>query len=167
MGRRGRRRSAWCAALHASILMEFEIARAASVNITPSVLRQMAVSLILKADAHAPFASTVMEKGVPIREKVTHRGIQAFMNRHDLVMRKQTGKLAVSPEKQLLIEKSVAFHLGALKRGFDSCELNKYFIENADEIHFIFNLDNGRTIGLKCDNHVRYADVVSGERGLQ
>ena len=60
------------------------------------------------------------------------------MMRYDLVMRKQTGKLAVSPEKQLHIEKSVAFHLGVLKRGFASGELNEDYIENADETHFIY-----------------------------
>ena len=35
-------------------------------------------------------------------------------------------------------------------------------MENADETHFVFNMDNGRTLGLKGDCHVKYADVVSG-----
>jgi hypothetical protein len=34
--------------------------------------------------------------------------------------------------------------------------------ENADETHFVVNMDNGRTQGMIGDGDVKYADVVSG-----
>ncbi len=60
----------------------------------------------------------------------------------------------------------VAFHLGELKRGFESGQLNENQIENADETHFVFNMDNVRTVGFRSQEHVRYADVESGNKGI-
>ncbi len=42
----------------------------------------------------------------------------------------------------------MVFHLGELKKGIESGQLNENHIENADETHFVFNMDNGRTVGL-------------------
>ena len=39
-------------------------------------------------------------------------------------------------------------------------------IENADETHFVVNMDNGRTFGFTGDVEVRYADVTSGGEGM-
>jgi len=72
----------------------------------------------------------------------------------------------VSAEKQLQIERSVAFHLGELKRGFESGILIEDKIENADETHFVFNMDNGKTLGLRGDTSVKYADVTSGGESI-
>lgn len=58
-----------------------------------------------------------------------------------LVIRRQTGKLSVSPEKQFYIEKSAAFHLGELKRGFVNGEMGEHLVENAVETYFVFNMD--------------------------
>ena len=44
--------------------------------------------------------------------------------------------------------------------------MNEDLIENADETHFIINCDNGRTLGFKGDEHVKYADVVSAGVGM-
>jgi hypothetical protein len=35
-----------------------------------------------------------------------------------------------------------------------------------DETHFVINVDNGRTLGVRGDNDVKYADVVSGGEGM-
>lgn len=39
-------------------------------------------------------------------------------------------------------------------------------MEKADETHFVFNMDNDRTVGLQGDVNVKYADVVSGDEGI-
>ena len=84
------------------------------------------------------------------------------MNAHKIVMRAQTGKLLTSPEQELRLEKAVAHHLGVLQRGFASGVFREENIENADETHFVFNMDNGKTLGFRGDMSVKYADVVSG-----
>jgi DDE superfamily endonuclease len=65
-------------------------------------------------------------------------------------------------EKTIHMEKEVAVHLGKLKRDFESGALNEDNVENGDETHLCINLDNGRTLGFIGDEHVKYADVVSG-----
>jgi hypothetical protein len=35
-----------------------------------------------------------------------------------------------------------------------------------DETHFVINVDNGRTLGVRGDDDVKYADVVSGGEGM-
>lgn len=61
----------------------------------------------------------------------------------------------VSQEKQIHLHKSVAFHLGELKSDFESVLLNVDHIENDDETHFVFNMDNGRTLGFLGDTKVK------------
>ncbi len=57
--------------------------------------------------------------------------------------------------------------MGRAKKGeFESGQLNENQIENADETHFVFNMDNGRTVGFRSQEHVRYADVPSGNEGI-
>ncbi|KAL3676680.1 hypothetical protein R1sor_026628 [Riccia sorocarpa] len=60
------------------------------------------------------------------------------------------------------IDRSIAYHLGRLCRGFQSGELDENLQENADETYFVINMDNGHTLGFRGDENVKYADVVSG-----
>jgi hypothetical protein len=64
------------------------------------------------------------------------------------------------------MEEEVAVHLGKLKRDLESGALIEDNVENGDETHFYINLDNGRTLGFIGDEHVKYADVVSGGIGM-
>lgn len=118
--------------------------------------------MINEAPNRYPYHRSVVHKGKHLSDKISIRWVQHFMRAQQIVLRTQTGKLLVSPTKQLQIEKSVAYHLGELMLGFESGLLNEDRIENADETHFMFNMDNGRTLGIKGDKHIKYADVVSG-----
>ena len=72
----------------------------------------------------------------------------------------------VSPEKQSHIKKTVAYHMGELRRGFESGDLNEELLCNMDETHFVINCDNVRTLGFHGDTEVKYADVVSDGIGM-
>lgn len=39
-------------------------------------------------------------------------------------------------------------------------------IENADETHFVFYMHNGRTVGLRRDENVKYAYVVAVDEDI-
>ena len=52
------------------------------------------------------------------------------------------------------------------KRGFESRLFDENLIENIDEMHFVVNMDNGRTLGFWSDTLVKYAEVVSGEDSM-
>lgn len=88
------------------------------------------------------------------------------MMSNDVFIRRKTRKLDITLEKQANNEKSISYYLRSLKRAFESGEFQEDFVENADETHFVFNIYNGRTDGLKGDEHVKYADVVSQEERM-
>lgn len=67
----------------------------------------------------------------------------------------------ISAVKQEFIYREVAYHLGQLHRGFRDGALNEDLVENMDETHFVFNVDNGHTLGFIGDT-TKYADVSSG-----
>lgn len=89
-----------------------------------------------------------------------------FLSANRIILRAQTSKLTVSADRQFYIEKSVAYHLGQLKRAFLDGDLDENCVENADETHFVFNMDNGKTLGFIGNNQVKYADVVSGGESI-
>lgn len=163
---RGRKTSEWVVDLHAELLAEFERVKAMGVKLFPALIRTIAQSLIIRADETKSFNKEVMIKNVRIVDKVTYRWVQVFMQKHNIVIRAQTGKLSVSPEKQAQIEKAIAAHLGTMKWAFETGALKEDLVSNADETHFVFNMDNGRSIGFRGDSAVKYADVVAGEEGI-
>ncbi|KAL2643484.1 hypothetical protein R1flu_011071 [Riccia fluitans] len=64
------------------------------------------------------------------------------------------------------IERGVAYHMGELQRGFSSGVLDENLIENMDNMHFMINMDNGKTLGFRGNEEVKYADVISGGVGM-
>lgn len=72
-----------------------------------------------------------------------------FRVEHRIVSHSQTGKVIDSPEKQENIEKEIAYHSGWPKRAFDLGELKADEVENADETHFLINMDNAENTGFE------------------
>ncbi|KAL0251054.1 hypothetical protein GEMRC1_000268 [Eukaryota sp. GEM-RC1] len=166
---RGRQRSDWVVWLYDILIDEFRRLTRAGLNVSNSLLLEMAQHLLYHSD-HPIFIATYVcprdKKQQPIVEKITTSWIQAFTVYFNLVIRKQTGKLSISPSKTAEIEREVAFHLGKLKRLFDSGDLNEYLVENFDETHFILNVDSGYTLAQRGQKEIKYADVVSGTVGF-
>ena len=88
------------------------------------------------------------------------------MERNKIVSRSQTSKLMVSTENQAFIGKEVAYHLGFVAREFRSGRLDEDDVSNADETHFVINIDNHRTLGICGEAEIRCSDVVSGAEGM-
>lgn len=162
IGGRGRKRAVWVSDLYNDLRDEFERLRSVGVKFNTSLLLQHAKKLISEANVECSYHRSNVINDKPILEHISIRWIQNFMSSNNIVLRAQSGKLSVSPKKQLQIDRTIAFHLGFLKRAFESGELNEDTVENADETHFVFNLDNGKTLAFIGDREVRYADVVSG-----
>ena len=70
------------------------------------------------------------------------------MHVHNIILLSQRGCLIYSPEKELQIERSTVYHLGILKRGFETQLFDENLMENIDETHFVVNMDNGRNLGF-------------------
>ncbi|KAF0767390.1 hypothetical protein AaE_002854, partial [Aphanomyces astaci] len=162
---RGRRRADWVTYVYAELLSEFHRLKSAGVKFSPALLVQLARMVVDNAPVYnSTFQDPFDNK--PIVDKIKTRWIQQFMDVHDIVPRSQTGKLSLSPAKKEHIEKTVAYHLGELQRGFASGDLDEDLLCNMDETHFVINEDNGRTLGFRGDSEVKYADVVSGGVGM-
>lgn len=107
---RGRKRFPRVTCLHLDLMKEFERVRAANLKLSPQVLRHIAFSLAQSAKAPCTYAPSMQENGLEVGRKITSPWIQEFMEAHKSVIRRQTGKLSMSPEspeKQLYIEKSL------------------------------------------------------------
>jgi DDE superfamily endonuclease len=169
LGGRGRKRAPWVEWLHEELLQEFERLSSCGVKFSNDVLQLLAKS-ILENSEHDTFKANYFDpldkKQIEIMSKITYGWVTMFMERFDVVQRKQTGKLLVSSEKQLSIEKNIAYHLGQVKRDFDSGVLDENLVENADETHFVDNMDSKKTLALKGAENVKYADVVGGGEGM-
>ncbi|EGZ18651.1 hypothetical protein PHYSODRAFT_499162 [Phytophthora sojae] len=160
---RGRKRAPWVEWLYSEMLGEFCRLRKTGVKLSRGLLHQIAIH-ILSTSSGQFRATTIGEKGEMLKDRVCSRWIQHFCSCFDILSRKQCGKLECSPEKEVAIERSVAAHLGKLKRAFDNGELNEDTIFNMDEAHFVINMDNKKTLGFRGDKTIRYHDMVSGGR---
>lgn len=72
----------------------------------------------------------------------------------------------LSADKQLYIEKSVAYHLRQLKRVSFNGELEANCVQNADETHLMFIMKTCKMLELIGNNQVKYADVVLGDKSV-
>lgn len=86
-----------------------------------------------------------------ILDKIDSQWIQSFENRYRIVIPNQSGKLQISPPKRLYIEQDVARHLSRLKKGFNNGDFDETNISNADETHFIINMDNEKPLAFPGD----------------
>jgi DDE superfamily endonuclease len=62
--------------------------------------------------------------------------------------------------------RAIAHHLGTMKRGFSSGELEDGCVESMDDTHLRINVDNGRTVAEIGNRQVKYLDVLSGGQGM-
>ncbi|OWZ15617.1 LOW QUALITY PROTEIN: hypothetical protein PHMEG_00010712 [Phytophthora megakarya] len=87
-----------------------------------------------------------------------------FLEIYKIVLRAQTGKRQVSPDKQAEIERDVAMHLGQFKRDVESGCLNENAVENV--IRPTLGLILTTTLGFVGEKQIKYADMVSGGEGM-
>lgn len=88
------------------------------------VLRIISIDFIKNAKEYSSIFHKKDIDGVPIVEKITICWLQHFMERHNIVPRFLCGKFQLSPDNLMLLENQIAFHLGNLKREFESGELD-------------------------------------------
>lgn len=140
------------------------------MKFSASVLQTHAKLITEQLEDGSQSHSTTVDNGYPIMINISTRWVQHFMKTNRIVLRAETGRLIASLEKTRHIARTVAFILGELKsffiRSFEAKELDENCSENADETNFVFNMDNGKTLGFKTDKDIKYAGVVSGREPI-
>ncbi|KAL0222107.1 hypothetical protein RCL1_001961 [Eukaryota sp. TZLM3-RCL] len=166
-GRRPKR-AEWVQWLYGELVEEFTRLKKAGVMFSPSMLIGLAQQILEQPDAafNGNFVPENDNNEKKIADRISSRWIQQFMETNNIVVRCQKGKLQTSAEKKVFIERQVAYHLGQMKDQFQQETIEEGMICNFDETHFVFNMDNGKTLGFTGDTEVRYADVVAGGEGL-
>lgn len=165
---RGRKRMPWVVSLQEDLVQEFERICKVGIKFSATMLTSMAKDLVRTSQNGAYDALMISGRlENPIVDLVTARWIQVFIYRFNTKGRSQSGKLQIFPEAQARIEQRVAFFLGTVARELMSRALKEDDIENADETHFVVNMDNGRTLAFRGDVAIRYADVTSECDGMK
>ncbi len=163
--RRGPKQAPWVNWLYPLIVDEFDRYRKMGVKFSPKLLVCLAKDILVEMN-HLDFPPNLQHKGTTIIDRIDIRWIQRFQTVNNIDGRAQIGKLMLSPTRQQRIDKKIAFHLGQLAREFRAGTLDENLVENIDETHCKVNLDNGKTLGFRGDNDVKYTDVVSGGMGM-
>ena len=162
VGRR-RRRQAWVEAFHIELREEFDRLRKVGEKFNQTTLRHLALDILKNSGTEAySWNMQGPRSQVPLQLKIDQRWIQTFAERFRIVSRSQKGKHLLSPGEEAHIEVEVAAHLGMLCGLLTCGRVDEDDLGNADETHFIINVENGKTLGFVGSGEVKYADVVSG-----
>ncbi|KAJ3065865.1 hypothetical protein HDU99_004028, partial [Rhizoclosmatium hyalinum] len=106
----GRKTAPWIVAVYGELREEFEWLRKTGCKFDSALLRTLAVSIVSKGVEYGLDLDLLVDKnsldldGKKHIDKITTRWIQTFMEKNDIVIRRQMGKLAVSASKQEFIE---------------------------------------------------------------
>lgn len=85
---------------------------------------------------------------------------------NNIVSRTKTGKLFIIPAKMEIIDRNVTYRLGELAQDFHSGRLREQHIFNAHETLFVIHLKINRTLAVRGDQQVKYADVASRNKSM-
>lgn len=102
------------------------------------------------------------KSGELVADHLRSKWVKRFMFAECIVSCVQTGKLMSSAEKQELVEREAAYHLDVFMCELNDENLDEECVFNADEMHFLVNLYNGRTPAMKGDSEVKYCNFFSG-----
>ena len=90
------------------------------------------------------------------------KSIDSSWNRFNLRIRRHSGDFSRLPSQNSSIERKSPYHLGCLQKPFEASLLDENMVDNMDNIHFTFNMDNHKTLSFCGRNKVNYAEVVDG-----
>lgn len=163
---RGRKSEDWVVWLHTELTSEFERLLNTGVEFSSSTVILLAKNILERSDTQ--FKSDHVPPGhseKPIGQRVTHRWVQTWRERHDIILKCPSGKPAVSQQKQTYTDQCVAFHLGQVRSKFMAGELDERLVRNMDETHVVIDQTMPRIYGFRGKS-VKLMDVVSGTEAL-
>lgn len=91
---------------------------------------------------------------------------QTFRDANNIVVHAQSVKLILSPRKQEMINRDVAYYLGQMKQDYDVGALSEEFLFNADEMHFKIDTHDFRKLAMRVGEEVKFSGLVSGGDGM-
>ncbi|ETV90408.1 hypothetical protein H310_14811 [Aphanomyces invadans] len=178
-----RKQEAWVGWLYGGVVEEFNRLRKAGVKFSPKLLILFA-KVFVKTSTHPVLNTTFANEAKPykpILDRIDLRWVQRLMDKYNFVGRAHPAKLMVYEKRNVHIEgdrlpsrnrrtqasaltlNHCITHEPAHLGEFQSC---KNVVESVDDTHFVVDIDNGKMLGFRSDNDVKYADDVSGGVGM-
>lgn len=139
--------------------------RRAGVKFSKPLLEGMAKVMIEDSD-YPIYNNRFYLSETSFIDMITPARISDFTDPFNIVYRRHKGNKQMSDEKTRFIEESVACHLGDLKRGFDSGQLQEDNMYNMDESRFVVDSDDGKTLDFTGSTQVKYRKLVPGREGI-
>ena len=132
-------------------------------KVTRSLLLDIAKHAVTFNDS--PFAGSTLciLSGKPI---IDRNFIGRYWQAKLFFRRTNYGNKARSLEFNLITEEKISFHLDNLSRALNRGSLNEDCVENVDEIHFFYDIDDRSCLSSRGSTSVNYLDVVSGTMGM-
>ena len=117
----------------------FEFERLSSIDVQLSRLLIKYITLTLLEEGNSAYDSSDIDPTTnrQILEHATMKWVDSFLNRFNLVIRRQLGALSRLPSQTSLIERQVSYHLGCLQQRFEANLLDENMFDNMDETLYI------------------------------
>lgn len=162
---RGRKRQEWTNILHGAMKNEFERLRKLGVKFHGRFLQEMGLRLLMDPDVPLSISDVEQQTGKYIEEVITVNWIQNFKSRFNIVSRARTSNTSLSAAKVQYYNKRMAYMLGNIKRDYDN-GMQEEDVENLDETHMVFDMDNGRVLDYSGSKRITYAEISSAGQGF-
>lgn len=136
-------------ALHEDLREELDRSCKSGVKINIATLYHLSLDITCSSEKYCYRYHMIDATSEPaLYMKINLTWIQSFSERFRIISRAHAWKHRMSHEKELAIEVDVVANMCTLCGLIISQVVHKYDPENADETHFIPNVDNGRTLGF-------------------
>ncbi len=92
--------------------------------------------------------------------------ITRILQSNNIVTRKRTGNLSRSVQHTEWTQELIAYHLGDLQRKFGDGILTHGLVDNMDENHFWYDMDDAVVLARKGSDLIKYKDAFQGDKGM-
>ena len=166
MSGRGRKRAPWSQYVHDFVINEFERLSGMGIPITSSLLLDCAFSSLSQPDC--PYLPTMIDThyGKQIREMINSAFVTRVLQSNHIVARKRTGSLSRSEQHTERLHRKIAYYLGEVQRKFEDGTFIDGQVENMDETHFWYDMDDAIVLARKGSETIKYKDVVQSDKGM-
>jgi len=162
---RGRKRKEWVQFVYEFVLEEFDRLCELKVKINKNILMQIALKSLQHETSPVDINAIDINSGKTYGQLVDKNFITILCDNNNIVRKKMSGNKSRSAAHKAWTDQLIAYHLGILARGFDDGTIDENLVENMDETHFIYDLDD--SIGLcRKGNDLSYHDIVSAGEGM-
>lgn len=162
---RGRKGKRWVDALQRDLLQESERLFSLGVKFNRTTLKHLVLD-ILQACESPDYSANMNDPRTDdlLHTKIALAWIQSSKDRYRILSSAHTGKPRMSSAKEVEVEVEVAGYSINISGLISANHRDESDVQNADEPHFVINVENWKTLGFCGSYEAKYANVMSAGR---